>query len=153
MSYKHLQFPKDSLFLVTGGAGYIGSHCALALLEQGKNVVVFDNLSTGHIETIETLKQYGNLTFIKGDLQNKEDISKVFLDPARMGAEEETLKWINGSRAKTVVYMSCEPTTLARDLKILKKEFEIKTVETYDMFPYTNHIETLVCLQRRGEKK
>lgn len=56
------------MILVTGGAGYIGSHCALALLEKGYDVLVFDNLSTGHIETVETLKKYGNLEFVRGDL-------------------------------------------------------------------------------------
>ena len=54
--------------LVTGGAGYIGSHCVLALLQRGYDVVVFDNLSTGHIETINTLKKYGNVNFYHGDL-------------------------------------------------------------------------------------
>ena len=66
------------MILVTGGAGYIGSHCALALLEQGYDVLIFDNLSTGHIETIDKLKQYGNLTFIKGDLLNKNELKNLF---------------------------------------------------------------------------
>ena len=64
--------------LVTGGAGYIGSHCVLALLENGYDVVIFDNLSTGHIETIEKLKKYGNVDFVKGDLQNISDIKSLF---------------------------------------------------------------------------
>ena len=42
--------------LVTGGAGYIGSHCALALLEQGNDIIIFDSLELGHKETIENLK-------------------------------------------------------------------------------------------------
>ena len=58
------------MILVTGGAGYIGSHLVLALLEQNKKVLVYDNLSTGHLETIENLKQYGDLTFYQGDLNN-----------------------------------------------------------------------------------
>ena len=49
--------------LVTGGAGYIGSHCALALLRQGYEVVVFDSLTTGHQETINSLAQVGQRNF------------------------------------------------------------------------------------------
>ncbi len=66
------------MILVTGGAGYIGSHCVMALLERDKEVLVFDNLSTGHIETINTLKQYGNVTFIKGDLLNRNELEELF---------------------------------------------------------------------------
>jgi len=42
--------------LITGGAGYIGSHCVLALLKEEYKVIIYDNLSTGHIETVNTLK-------------------------------------------------------------------------------------------------
>lgn len=66
------------MILVTGGAGYIGSHCVMALLEKGYNVVIFDNLSTGHIETVENLKQYGKVEFVQGDLLNKQDLDKIF---------------------------------------------------------------------------
>ncbi len=66
------------MILITGAAGYIGSHCALTLLEKGEELVIFDNLSTGHIETIETLKKYGKLTFIQGDLTNPSEITNVF---------------------------------------------------------------------------
>lgn len=66
------------MILVTGGAGYIGSHCVLALLKKNYDVVVFDSLDTGHIETIETLSKFGNLSFIKGNLQNLDEIERVF---------------------------------------------------------------------------
>ena len=66
------------MILVTGGAGYIGSQCTLALLEQGYDVTIFDNLSTGHLKTIERLKNYGKINFFKGDLTNPCDISKLF---------------------------------------------------------------------------
>lgn len=64
--------------LVTGGAGYIGSHCVLALLEQNYNVVILDNLSTGHIETVETLKQYGNVKFYETDLLEPSNVDVIF---------------------------------------------------------------------------
>ncbi len=66
------------MILVTGGLGYIGSHCALSLLEKGHSVLVFDNLSTGHIEVFDVLKKIGKVEFFKGDLLNKEDLNKLF---------------------------------------------------------------------------
>lgn len=66
------------MILVTGGAGYIGSHTVIKLVEEGYSVLIFDNLSTGHIETVDTLKTIGNVEFVKGDLRNFEDINKVF---------------------------------------------------------------------------
>ncbi|MBR3889419.1 UDP-glucose 4-epimerase GalE [bacterium] len=70
------------MILVTGGAGYIGSHCALRLLEDGQDIVVFDSLELGHSETVETLKNLNSkgklVDFIQGNLQNYEDINNVF---------------------------------------------------------------------------
>ena len=70
------------MILVTGGAGYIGSHNVIALLDAGYDVVIFDNLELGHIETVQTLKSLdlkGKVVdFIQGDLKNFEDIKGVF---------------------------------------------------------------------------
>lgn len=68
----------EKTVLVTGGAGYIGSHCVLALLKHNYNVIIFDNLSTGHIETVNTLKKYGNVDFKKGDLLEPSSLDEVF---------------------------------------------------------------------------
>ena len=67
------------MILVTGGAGYIGSHLVMALLEKKEDVVVFDSLELGHIQTIETLQKFGNLKFVQGNLKNIDDIRGVFL--------------------------------------------------------------------------
>ncbi len=63
--------------LITGGAGYIGSHATKLFLTRGYNVTVFDNLSRGFAQAIETLQQYGKLSFVQGDLRDKEAISKI----------------------------------------------------------------------------
>lgn len=66
------------MILITGAAGYIGSHTAVNFLNNGNEIVIFDNLATGHIETIEALKKIGKVHFEQGDLQNIEDIDRVF---------------------------------------------------------------------------
>lgn len=66
------------MILITGGAGYIGSHTAINFLNAGYEVVIFDNLENGHIETVNVLKQIGKVHFIKGDLRNLQDIEDVF---------------------------------------------------------------------------
>lgn len=66
------------MILITGAAGYIGSHTAINFLNAGYDIVVFDNLETGHIETVEALQKIGNVKFVKGDLKNIEDIDSVF---------------------------------------------------------------------------
>ncbi len=70
------------MILVTGGAGYIGSHCVLNLLKNNFGIVIFDNLELGHQKTIDVLKnqKFGGkiVDFIKGDLKNFDDINNVF---------------------------------------------------------------------------
>ncbi|MEI0593337.1 UDP-glucose 4-epimerase GalE [Brachyspira pilosicoli] len=66
------------MILVTGGAGYIGSHTVLNLLEYNKDIVIFDNLENGHIETVNILSTLGNVVFENGDLRNILDIEKIF---------------------------------------------------------------------------
>lgn len=64
--------------LITGGAGYIGSHAVLNLAQKGHNIVIFDNLETGHIEIVDELIKLGNVKFVKGDLRNIDDVKKLF---------------------------------------------------------------------------
>lgn len=64
--------------LITGGAGYIGSHAVALFLRKGYEVVVFDNLSRGFEDALKILKKIGKLDFVKGDLRNKKEIELVF---------------------------------------------------------------------------
>ncbi len=66
------------MILITGGAGYIGSHCVINFLNANEEIVIFDNLENGHIETVNKLKTMGRVHFVKGDLKNKSDIENVF---------------------------------------------------------------------------
>lgn len=69
MGYRELKFDRDSLFLVTGGAGFIGSNLCEAILDMGYKVRCLDNLSTGKYENIEKLTLNPDFTFIKGDIR------------------------------------------------------------------------------------
>lgn len=64
--------------LVTGGAGYIGSHAVLELLGRDQPVVVFDNLVRGYRQAVDELQKIGPVEFVEGDLRNEADLEKLF---------------------------------------------------------------------------
>lgn len=70
MGYKNLVFPKDSLFLVTGAAGFIGSNLCEAILNMGYRVRALDDMSTGKQKNIDMFLDNPNYEFIKGDIKN-----------------------------------------------------------------------------------
>ena len=77
MGYKHLEFDKNTVFLVTGGAGFIGSNLCEAILEMGYKVRCLDNLSTGKRENIDLFNDHPNYSFIEGDIRNFETCTKA----------------------------------------------------------------------------
>lgn len=89
-----------------------------------------------------------------GDFMEKESASGkrfdvVFLDPPRAGCSMKFLKSLLISQPEKIVYVSCNPETLARDLRFLtKKDYKIKRAIPFDMFPQTGHIEMVVSLDK-----
>ncbi|MBQ4133131.1 MAG: class I SAM-dependent RNA methyltransferase, partial [Desulfovibrionaceae bacterium] len=74
----------------------------------------------------------------------------VVLDPPRAGLAGELVKTLLLKKVPWLIYVSCNPHTLARDLGLLSEKYELKRVQGLDMFPHTHHLETLVLLKRRS---
>ncbi len=72
MGYRDIKFDENSVFLVGGGAGFIGSNICEALIDMGYRVRCLDDLSTGKYENIEALIPNERFTFIKGDIRELE---------------------------------------------------------------------------------
>ena len=103
-----------------------------------------------------------NTEFYTGDVEEvfpklfaegkKADV--VFIDPPRKGCEETLLKTLVDMSPDRIVYVSCNPSTLARDLKYLCGKdagYEVKEVQPVDMFPWTGHVETVVLMSRKDK--
>ena len=81
---------------------------------------------------------------------NDKYIDVVFMDPPRSGSSKEFIDALHRLRPKKIVYISCGPDTLARDLKIFKKQglYKVEKICPVDMFPGTTHVETVVLLSK-----
>jgi 23S rRNA (uracil1939-C5)-methyltransferase len=81
-------------------------------------------------------------------LQGQTDF--VLLDPPRTGAESRVIAGVLGLKPRRISYVSCDPATLARDLrKLIAGGYTIESVAAFDMFPQTHHVENVVLLERR----
>lgn len=100
------------------------------------------------------INQVDNCRFITGDIKEiipelrlRPDI--IIIDPPRPGMHKNATKKVLQMRAKRIVYVSCNPATMARDLSYLSKGYEIKEVQPVDMFPHTHHIEAVArCVKK-----
>lgn len=73
----------------------------------------------------------------------------VILDPARAGADRRFLNALVMTAPERVVYISCNPATQARDLRTLVKRYDIESIQPFDLFPHTRHVECVVSMSRR----
>jgi 23S rRNA (uracil1939-C5)-methyltransferase len=102
------------------------------------------------------LNQVDNVEFIAGDveeafddlLHNRKIIPDiVMVDPPRKGLDQRSVENILAMRPKRLVYISCNPATLVRDLAKMEELYTIKRIEPVDMFPFTSHVECVAVLQ------
>ena len=104
------------------------------------------------------LNNMKNIRFICADAgefmvdmaQNGERCDVLLMDPPRAGSDQAFLSSAVTLAPTRIVYVSCNPETLARDLLFLtKRGYRVKKIQPVDMFPHTNHVETVVRLQRK----
>ena len=88
--------------------------------------------------------------FLADAASSNEKYDVVIMDPPRSGSTVKFLKSVVKLAPKTVVYVSCNPETLARDLMFLVRNgYKVKKIQPVDMFPHTNHVETVVLLSHK----
>ena len=142
--------PKKVLDLYCG-TGTIGIYIS----DLVDSVVGVDYSKSG-IEDANKNKKLNNCTnidFICDKVENVidqfNDIDLVIVDPPRAGLDTKTIQNIKRIGSKDLVYISCDPVTLARDLKELSYIYEVVEVKPYNMFPRTYHVESVVFLRRK----
>lgn len=91
-----------------------------------------------------------NSEFYSGDVSKEilkidSSIATTIIDPPREGVDKKVLKNINSQK---IIYVSCNPVTLVRDIKLLSDRYKLKDVYALDMFPYTEHIEMITVLEK-----
>lgn len=139
------------------GTGTIG----MILSKKAKDVFAIEIVKSATEDGIKTAKENGikNIQFINGSvevelqklLKRKIKIDSIFLDPPRKGVDEESLIHIANTKIEEIVYISCNPSTLARDSEILERNgYILEKIQPVDLFPQTSHIE---CVARFTLKK
>ena len=96
----------------------------------------------------------GDVEEVLKDLVEKENIKPnvIFVDPPRRGLDQNTINNILWLKPEKLIYISCNPATMVRDLKLLEAEYEIKEIEPVDMFPFTSHVECVAVLQLKQNR-
>ena len=146
------------------GGNVIDAYCGagnltLMIASKAKQVYGIEICKQAVDEAIERAnnRKIFNAEFICGDCKTKfpalakkemSDVTVVF-DPPRKGVDESTLAAAIELAPQKIVYVSCNPATLARDLKTLLPAYSIQKINIYDMFPQTIHVETLVVLSKK----
>ena len=97
------------------------------------------------------LNNITNVDFSCDTTDNIKDITSfdtIIVDPPRSGLSKKVINKLLSSKIKNIIYVSCDPITLKRDLIYLKDKYNIESITTFDMFPNTYHVENVVTLTR-----
>lgn len=106
-----------------------------------------ENIKENNITNIHYIKENADIA-IPEFAAKGEKFDVTILDPPRKGCSEEVLKGISEITEKYLIYVSCNPATLARDMKFLKEKFRVKFAQPVDMFCHTYHVETILLAER-----
>ena len=138
----------------TGTIGLIASKSVKSVIGVEINGdAVKDAKENARLNNIENVTFYNEDAgkFMTELAANGEKIDAVIMDPARAGADIPFLSSLVKLSPKKVIYVSCNPETLARDLLYLAKNgYKVKKIQPVDMFPHTDHVETVVQLVRKN---
>lgn len=148
---------KETVYDLYCGTGSI----TLFLAHQAKEVYGFEVIASAVEDAQQNMVRngVGNTHFYKanldsyfknkGNYKNLPDPDVVVVDPPRAGMHEDMVKYLPKFNAKRIVYVSCNPTTQARDLRILlSKGYRLTKTHVVDMFPHTPHVETVAVLEK-----
>lgn len=104
------------------------------------------NVENARLSNVE-FKRENVGDWLKENSENLKNLDFLLLDPPRSGTEKEIVEAIINLRPKRISYVSCEPSTLARDLKrLIESGYRIESIVALDLFPQTHHVETVVRL-------
>ncbi len=82
----------------------------------------------------------------------RQEVDTLLVDPPRSGMDDLMLETILKSSIRKIIYVSCNPSTLGKNIAVLKENYDVKTVIPYDMFPNTPHVESITVLERKKGK-
>ena len=145
-----IDFSKKEVVLdAYSGVGTIG----LIAARNAKKVISVEINKSAHKNAIENAKRNNidNIEFHCADAgefisKYDGDIDVLIMDPPRSGSDETFLSTVMNKRIKKIIYVSCNPETLARDIDYLSSLYKVNYIQPVDMFPMTAHVETIVGL-------
>lgn len=135
------------------GTGTIGIYISDVVSKITGIEVVSDAIEAANIN--KKINNVENIEFILGKVEDKLDfisnnnIDTIIVDPPRSGLHKKVIPILERISPKTIIYVSCDPITMARDIKLLSNNYELVEVTPYDMFPNTYHVETVCVLKKK----